>query len=57
MTGRLFRLFSLNKISSSLRRKTLSDDHSDKEKFFVLMRMIGESERVITPPEEVMGII
>ena len=44
MYVRLLRLFSLNKISSSLRRKTLSDDPSDKEKFFLLMRKTSETE-------------
>ena len=44
MCVRLLRLFSLNKISSSLRKKTLSDDPSDKEKFFLIMRKICETE-------------
>ena len=56
MYVRLLRLFSLNKISSSLLKKTPSDDHSDKEKFLLLMRKIGETERIITPPEEVTGM-
>ena len=56
MYVRLLRLFSLKKISSSLWEKTLSEDSSDMEKFVLLMRKICESEWVLTPPEEVLGI-
>ena len=44
MYVRLLRLISLKKVSSSLREKTLSDDPSDMEKFFLLMRKICETE-------------
>ena len=44
MCVRLLRLFSLNEISSSLWKKTLPDVPSVKEKFFLLMRKIFETE-------------
>ena len=55
MYVRHLRLFSLNETSSySLRKKTFSDNHSDMEEFFFHMRLIDETERVFTPPGEVM---
>ena len=55
MYVRLLRLFSLNESSSSsLRKKSFSDDHSDMEDFLLHMKMIGERERVSTPPGEAM---
>ena len=40
--------------SSSFRKKSFSDDLSVMEDFLLHMKMIGERERVSTPPGEVM---